>query len=472
MQTPTMQTQTINNSVSLFISNLVAALGSFLQKHRLVIFSIQFSIVIFYFGLLIVPIFYPIPNNQAHIFDNVTLFAQFIFWGIWWPFVILSMLFLGRLWCGVFCPEGALSEWTSRYFGKNKHIPRWIKWRGWPAFNFACITLYGQLISVYDYAKPALLILGGSTLVAILMGYLYGKGTRVWCKYVCPVSGVFNLLSRLAPFSFKTNETVWKACANKPSYNPNCPPMINIRQLHGVSSCHMCGKCNDYRGAIKLTPRSANEEIVKYGHEKTNMWDQVLLLYGMIGVGIGAFTWTVSPWFVWFKHKLATLLVTHDIFWPLYPVGHWWLLTDYPQVNDAFNWLDGFCIASYILGSGLLFGTFLSLALIVVSYLDRTQVTLKHHLAQAYIPIAFAGLFLGLTATTVKLLQYEGIVFSFVPNIRAFILVVTSIWSCYLCFSVLNQYILSVSDKLLAGLIFIATLIPIITAWYLMFWGW
>jgi polyferredoxin len=78
-----------------------------------VIRAIQWSIVAFYLALLVIPVLLPVPSAQARILDQLTVAAQFIFWGIWWPFVLLSTLLVGRVWCGVFCPEGALTEWAS-----------------------------------------------------------------------------------------------------------------------------------------------------------------------------------------------------------------------------------------------------------------------------------------------------------------------------------------------------------------------
>jgi Iron permease FTR1 family. len=176
----------------------LARLGLAMRRYRNAIVAAQWFVVLGYLVLVAVPAFLPLPPDQAHIWNNLTRFAQFMFWGIWWPFVILSIMALGRMWCGVLCPEGALTEWVSR-FGLGRGIPRWMKWGGWPFVAFVMTTVFGQMTSVYEYPKPALLILGGSTVGAIAVGLIWGREKRVWCKHLCPVSGVFGLLARSRP---------------------------------------------------------------------------------------------------------------------------------------------------------------------------------------------------------------------------------------------------------------------------------
>lgn len=187
----------------------LAQAGQWMQRHGALIRGIQWVVVAVYAFLIIVPAIMPLPDDSAHLWSNLTLAAEFVFWGIWWPFVLLSMVMLGRVWCGVLCPEGALSEYASKY-GRGRAIPRWMRWGGWPFVAFGITTIYGQMVSVYQYPLAVLLVLGGSTAAAIVIGLLYGREKRVWCKYLCPVNGVFGLLARLAPMRYKVDEDAWR----------------------------------------------------------------------------------------------------------------------------------------------------------------------------------------------------------------------------------------------------------------------
>ena len=122
-------------------------LGDYLPGHQKAVWRLQCGIIIVYAALLFIPIFIPLPDYTDHIWTHLTIFARFVFWGVWWPGVLLSILFFGRLWCGVLCPEGALSEWASKH-GRGRAIPRWIRWPGWLFTAFSVTTIYGQMVSV------------------------------------------------------------------------------------------------------------------------------------------------------------------------------------------------------------------------------------------------------------------------------------------------------------------------------------
>lgn len=452
--------------------------GDLLRRHAQTVRVVQWLVVGFYLVLLLVPAFLSLPPSEARMLDSVTVFAQFLFWGLWWPFVLLSMVLFGRLWCGVLCPEGSLSEWIS-WRGLNKRTPQWIRWGGWPTIAFVLTTVYGQLISVYDYGKAAALILGGSTVAAMLVGFLYGRGKRIWCRHLCPVSGVFGLLARLAPLHYKVDEERWQANQGPHLATPNCAPLIDIRRMKGNSECHACGRCSGQRGAVTLAARSPNAEIIIASDQATRPqhnahphWDSTLLLFGMIGLAMGAFQWTVSPWFITLKQTVAEWLVDRDIFWPLQADAPWWLLTHYPQNNDAFTWLDGASILAYIGASSLVIGGSLWLLLrAAVGVLNR-EARAFHHLALTLTPLGGAGLFLGLSATTIKLLRYEGFILAWAQPARALLLVGAIGWSLYLAWRVISRYGASGLSRLASfGCVGLATAV-VGYGWYLQFWGW
>ncbi len=392
------------------------ALGHGLRRHRRAVAGVQWAVVALYALLVGVPAFMPMPPEQAHVWSNLRLGAQFIFWGVWWPFVILSVIGLGRMWCGLLCPEGMLTEWASRH-GRGRAIPRWMRWPGWPFVGFVGTTVWGQLVSVYDHPRATLLILGGSTVAAMAVGWIYGKGKRVWCRYLCPVSGVFALLARLAPLHYRSDPAAWKAFQG-PQAAVDCAPLLDLRHLQSASDCHACGRCSGHRGAITLQARLPGSELWSAG-TPLPVLSARLLLYGMLGLALGGFQWSDSQGLVVLKQAATEWLAARDVWWPLASDAPWWLLTHEPAAHDVFTWLDGAAILAHMAAAALLIGGLSELALRAAARLLRRPAAYWQALAPALLPLAAASLFVGLSQFTVSLLRPEGIAFPALGWVRA-----------------------------------------------------
>lgn len=448
-------------------------LGEGLRTHQRAIRRAQWVVVAVYLFLLIVPATLPLPDSAAHLWSNVTLFAQFVFWGVWWPFVLLSMVVLGRAWCGLLCPEGTLSELASRH-GRGRAIPRWITWGGWPFVGFCGTTVYGQLVSVYQYPAPALLILGGSTVAAVAVGYLYGKEKRVWCRYLCPVSGVFALLAKLAPLHYRVDEAAWQASRRDSGTfrRVNCAPLVPIATMKGGAQCHMCGRCSGFRGAIALSPRSPSHEIVELAGRTAKPWETALILYGLMGVVVGAFHWPVSPLLARIKQATAGWLVQQGMLWPLERAAPWWLLTNYPARNDVLNLLDGVLLLGYIAAVAVLMGTALSVLIASAARMAGPWSWPRfHHLAQTLVPLAGCGVFLGLSALTVSGLRAEGMTLRWVDGAREALLLGAWIWSLWLARGILRREATSRLRLVLAMAPLAGAGMLAVAGWVFLFWG-
>jgi polyferredoxin len=474
VQLPVSQPKTNNK-----LGHLLQRLGDIMQAKRNFIQGIQWFVVVFYFTLLIWPAFLALPKDYVHFYDNLVLLAQFIFWGIWWPFVMLSMVLIGRVWCGVFCPEGALSEWSSRH-GLGRSAPRWIRWGGWPFVAFVTTTIYGQLISVYEYPKAALLILGGSTIAAMLVGFIYGRGKRVWCRHLCPANGVFSLLSRLAPVHFNVERNTWKQ-APRLNYAIDCPPMLNVHNKVSNSGCHMCGRCSGYREAVTLSLRSPNNEVLAIKKDDANPWDIALLFFGLLGIATGAFQWSASPWFVQLKQTLAEWFIDRELFGMLDTSAPWWLLTHYPDTNDVFSYLDGFSILLYIFATASVITASLFLGLLVAGRLLNHEKTNKVTdsqgifpwlLGYAFIPLAGVSLFLGLSSLTIAMLKAEHLSLTLIAPLRISLLVLAYTWSGYLLAQKLRHYQVMFWRKITAFLLIILSSSLVGFSWLTMFFIW
>ncbi|AYH45442.1 4Fe-4S binding protein [Azoarcus sp. DN11] len=457
-------------SIAAPASPRLARVGELMRRHRGWILGAQWAILAAYLFLVVTPAFLPLPESGAHLWNNLTLFAQFAFWGIWWPFVLVSMMLMGRIWCGVMCPEGFVSEQVSR-FGLGRPVPRWIKWGGWPFVAFLGTTIYGQLVSVYEYPKAALLVLGGSTVAAIAVGLVYGRNKRVWCRHLCPVNGVFGLLARLAPVHFRTDREAWESYGAKKTIPINCAPLVDIRRMESAAGCHMCGRCAGHRDAVNLAARVPGSEVAQLDAQDADRWEVRLLVFGIIGTAIGAFQWSASPWFVRAKLAAAEWLVERDAFALLGDDIPWWLLTHYPEANDVFTWLDGLMILAYIGTTALLLGGWITLWLRVAAGL-LGEAAQHRRLAYALIPLGGAGVFLGLSGLTVTLLSAEGVILAMLPEARGTLLTAAALASLVLASLHLRRTPARLARRLAAFFAFATAAAAAVVPWVLMFYVW
>ena len=95
-----------------------------------------------------------------------------------------------------------------------------------------------------------------------------------------------------------------------------------------------------------------------------------------------------------------------------------------------------------------------------------------HKLAQALIPSAGIGVFLGLSATTVNLLKHEGVQAAWAAPVRFTLLSLAVLWTLRLYARLLKPRQAGALRKGLAWLVLAAGLAPFCLAWVLFFAVW
>lgn len=406
--------------------DLLARFGRAMNRSRKTIATIQWGTVALYLALLLVPLFLPHPDRSVSFTDDFVLLSRFLLWGVGWPLIMLSMMLAGRAWCGVFCPDGTLTEFFSRH-GRNRTIPRWMRWPGWSFVMLATTTVWGQLLGVYGFAPASLLLLGLPTLGAMLTGWLYGRGRRVWCMYLCPANGVMSLLARVSPMHFRVDQDAWKRHAGPPP-RIDCAPLINIRQMKSASACHACGRCAGYMDAVDLAARLPAAEILGASDKEVPRWEALTLVFGLIGICTAALLWKSSALFANLRALLGNWL--HGVT-ALRTDAPWWLLANYPEAGPVYTLADGLCILVFILGGGALLGLAVLMALKLAAWLGGDPADWRR-LSLALIPAAGGSMVLGLSSQTVATLRAEGLALSWAEPAQALALAAASLFSLWL----------------------------------------
>ena len=184
--------------------------------------------------------------------------------------------YVGKRWyCSWICGCGGLAETAGDSFRQlsSKKLSAWRLER-WLihlvmvfVFIMTAATLYGYFttnstflgLSIYEYyQKPYGFLIGAAFSGVIGVGFYPVLGSRVWCRFGCPMAGYMGLIQRFkSRFRITTNGGQCISCGNCSTY---CEQGIDVRsyaqrgQNIVRASCVGCGVCSAVcpRGVLNL----------------------------------------------------------------------------------------------------------------------------------------------------------------------------------------------------------------------------
>ena len=411
----------------------------FFYQHKNKLIFVHLAMFIIFLSLIVVPILLPSPQEDATLFNNFTVFSQFLLWGVWFPLVFASVLFSGRSWCGVLCPMGAASEWMTK-IGLKRHIPGWLKWEGTPIISFLLVTILGQTVDVRDQASAMAEIFGGTLLAALLIGFFYGKqNKRAWCRHVCPIGLLLGVFSRLGIVQFASKHLRING-TQKDQYTEKgvCPTMIAISQKKESRHCIQCFRCvkPSSPGGLFVELRPFGEEIINIrGHSPS--LGEILFIFMSTGISLGGFLWLILPSYQMMRQTVGTYLIENGWTFIGNP-GPSWLMSVHPLERQVYNWLDFFMIVAYMMTFMLLTTFVLSFCTGLSSYIAgkfHAEGKLKDRfieLGYQFTPVAVISIIIGLGETLFSTLQSIGMSNFSLSVLKGGLLFGSILWSIHL----------------------------------------
>lgn len=297
-----------------------------------------------------------------------------------------------------------------------------------PIASFVLITTFGQIAGIREYPLAALEVLGGTLIIAVLVGFIYANGKRPFCRSLCPLGLFLGILSRLGAVSFERG--------GRENKGYPCPTFINTAKKVASSNCIECFKCVNpgVPGSLHLEIRRPGIEIEEIEKRKPDSWE-VVYLFSATGLALGAFHWLVNPLYVRYKQAVGGPFLNAGLGDWIGWSGPWWMMVNYPEAGDVFNLVDFISITSFLFLSmaGVAVTLFLLTALSALLLRDRGPLRESiTRLGYLYAPVALVSLVIGLGLILFQSVGAFGLSREAIRMIQGIFFAGGGIWSLYL----------------------------------------
>ncbi len=180
------------------------------------------------------------------IFLNLNLtrrWVLFVLWMLWWPFLYISLLFVGRVWCGFLCPARIAADFGNK-LNKSKKDPL-MKYSFFSFVLFFFIAFWEQVSGLFGSPRLTFLFLFSFFVSAFLIGIFIPRAG--FCRHFCPIGAIFKPFGRLSFFGLRTDKKKCSECKTKDCIRggkyPPCPVYLNVPTLQSNSECLLCVNC-------------------------------------------------------------------------------------------------------------------------------------------------------------------------------------------------------------------------------------
>lgn len=260
--------------------------------HRTVQVSVLFLFIYaIYFGFI-----HPTKENN--------IFTTALFWGLFWPFFMVTTLAtFGRIFCGV-CPHGFIGKYITK-IGLKKKIPNKLAnpFIGLLLLFFAWWFVYYMFPQFFKTPYATAILFFVMTIIASIFYYLYDE--MAYCKYICPIGTVTKVYSKVG---FTKLQTYKQECQNCRTFDCAKVCSYNLKPFtfekkNSMEDCTLCMDCaRECESVAFKFNKPSNTLFNKFKTSKAEVWALILLT--------AAISITMR-----FHHSLGRSAIVEEFFW-------------------------------------------------------------------------------------------------------------------------------------------------------------
>jgi ferredoxin len=212
--------------------------------------------------------------------------ATILTWTIWWTFLIVFIVFLGRIWCTM-CPAATLGDWAKKILNLKKKYPYFLRNSWLQTSLFIVLTLLFFIFEIGNSPFLTAVLLTILMLSAIIFGMIFER--RTFCRYVCPIGSMIGVYSMFAPVELRNEngrvcfEHVEKDCYKGNKNSEGCSMLLYPGGLKENTNCNFCMDCYNAcpKNNLSLNIRNFAKDLWMGAKKRV---DEIFLVVFLLGI--------------------------------------------------------------------------------------------------------------------------------------------------------------------------------------------